>query len=499
MPRWIQAVLGLVLLTLLVLTVVVLTHWPYRRGTVAQSLQNSFDSQVSVASYRLKFFPGPGFVADGVTLRRHGAANVPPLATVVLLDATSSYATILFAPRRFQTIRIVGLHVQIPPAGTTDANSEGAKKKSTMVVEHLIADGAQLDIARADEKPLHFDIHRLRLDDVSTTRAIRFSTSLLEPLLRGEVQAEGKLGPFDTHDIGKTPVAATYKLAGLDLGDLHDLSGLVSSSGNFAGPLEHIAVEGSVEAPNFRFKQAHPIHLRTKFKAIVNGTNGDIALAPVVSRFDKTTVSSDGDIADQPKVASLNLQVEGGRIQDLLSIFVAQAPPMSGIVTLAAKAVLPSSKEPFIKRLRMEADFGIGGGRFTKPDMRYKVDAFSERASEEKPPKDDPNPPPVISNIKGHVILTNGIAKFTNLSFSVPGAAAVMNGTFSLLDKRINLVGDMHMENDVSHATTGMKSILLKPFIPFFKKKNKTSTIPMQVTGTYDHAVIGPRLMPKIL
>jgi hypothetical protein len=40
-------------------------------------------------------------------------------------------------------------------------------------------------------------------------------------------------------------------------------------------------------------------------------------------------------------------------------------------------------------------------------------------------------------------------------------------------------------------------SLARKPLIPFFKKKNKTSVMPIQVTGTWRHAVVGARLVPK--
>jgi hypothetical protein len=40
------------------------------------------------------------------------------------------------------------------------------------------------------------------------------------------------------------------------------------------------------------------------------------------------------------------------------------------------------------------------------------------------------------------------------------------------------------MQSDISHATTGFKSVLMKPLIPFFKMKNAGAVIPIAITGS---------------
>jgi len=170
---------------------------------------------------------------------------------------------------------------------------------------------------------------------------------------------------------------------------------------------------------------------------------------------------------------------------------------MSGVVNLASDATLPSSSVPFLKRLEMNGEFGMGG-RFTDPSTRHSIDAFSQRAREDKVPKDQPDPPAVVSNLKGHGTIKDGVARFSNLSFTVPGASARLSGTFNLLNERLNLTGDLQMEKDISHATTGIKAVLLEPVAPLFKKKNKTSVMGIQVTGTIQHPDVGPILVSKV-
>lgn len=81
--------------------------------------------------------------------------------------------------------------------------------------------------------------------------------------------------------------------------------------------------------------------------------------------------------------------------------------------------------------------------------------------------------PVVVTGLKGDVVLKDGVATFSPVSFGVPGAQADMKGTYSLLNKRVDLRGKMRMLATVSQASTGAKSIFLKVLDPFYKKKKK--------------------------
>jgi len=50
-------------------------------------------------------------------------------------------------------------------------------------------------------------------------------------------------------------------------------------------------------------------------------------------------------------------------------------------------------------------------------------------------------------------------------------------------DEAVHLTGNLKMDTDISHTSTGFKSLLLKPLAPFFKKKNAGAVIPIAVTG----------------
>ncbi len=62
-----------------------------------------------------------------------------------------------------------------------------------------------------------------------------------------------------------------------------------------------------------------------------------------------------------------------------------------------------------------------------------------------------------------------------------------MNGSFNLHDRTVHLLGNVTMESDISHVTSGYKSVLMKPLIPFFKKRNAGAVIPIAITGGPGH------------
>jgi hypothetical protein len=108
-----------------------------------------------------------------------------------------------------------------------------------------------------------------------------------------------------------------------------------------------------------------------------------------------------------------------------------------------------------------------------------------------KPKPDADTPENVVLNLKGHVELREGVAKFSELSFSVPGASARMDGTYNLLNEQIDFHGMLKTEAELSQETTGMKSTLLKPFDPLFKRKKAGAAVAVKMTGTYKNPQFG--------
>jgi hypothetical protein len=159
--------------------------------------------------------------------------------------------------------------------------------------------------------------------------------------------------------------------------------------------------------------------------------------------------------------------------------------PVNGIASFRGRVILPSGDEPFLRRVNLEADFGIENAHATNPKTQEQLNSASERA---RGHPDADHPENVMSDLKGHVVLKDGVATFSKFSFSVPGAFAAMHGTFNVVNERINLHGTLKLQAKITDTTGGFRGFLLKAISPFIKTKNKPQEpLPVAVTGTYDH------------
>jgi hypothetical protein len=234
------------------------------------------------------------------------------------------------------------------------------------------------------------------------------------------------------------------------------------------------------------------VKLVTQFDAYVDGTHGDTFLKRVDAHFGRTSLIVDGSVAGakngKGKIALLNLASRQGRIEDILGLFVkSPRAPMSGAIALKAKVEIPSGNEPFLRKVRLNGAFGIDEGTFTKAETQKNVNELSAGARGEK--MEDAET--VLTDLKGQVVLEGGIAKFSDLSFGVPGADARMYGTYDLVSEKIDLHGKMRVDTKISKTASGMKSFLLKAMDHFFKKKKKGEVVPVHITGVYEHPQFG--------
>ena len=463
-------------------------YWPFTRQAVIKSLQDASSSTVEIAHFHGTYFPFPGCVAEEVTFRRSSDPNTPPLMTVGKLTIQGSYPGLV--TRRVSQIRAENLHIIINIAASGTAQKSPSPSGTT--IDEIVANGATLEFTRSPgNPPLIFAIHQSTLRNVGTPRRLSFQVKFSNPEPPGEITASGRFGPWKTGDAGQTPVSGNYTFQNADLGTFHGIAGMLSSQGKFQGTLEHIGVQGSTDTPDFEVTSSgHSVKLETQFEAFVNAENGDVMLQQVNSNFNKTTVVSNGSVVGTPgskgKTATVDLQVSNGRIQDILRMFVtSDEAPMSGAVSLSAQTTIPPGAAPFLRKVELLGDFGVAGS--FKTETQQHVNQLSAASRGEN----DDNPATVLSDLKGHVVLRDGTATFSNLSFGVPGASAEMHGTYNLLTNGIDLHGILKMDTDLSKMEHGVKSLLLKTMDPFFTKKAGGSVVPFKITGTYKNPSFG--------
>ena len=80
-------------------------HWPYRYRNVDPLLQKIFASQIKIDHYHRTYFPNPGFVATGLTLRRNSALDLPPGGSARSLVVQGRWLDLLLLRNRVRSGR----------------------------------------------------------------------------------------------------------------------------------------------------------------------------------------------------------------------------------------------------------------------------------------------------------------------------------------------------------------------------------------------------------
>jgi hypothetical protein len=393
--RRVIAISAFVLLAIAATVISLLTaKWPFTRAAVIKQLEELGEGKVEIGTFRPTYFP-PGCVASNVSFNGRSTADSRRPITVKTMTVVGSYAGLFEFPKHIRLIRLDGMKVMEVPGGEL-----GKPSRSTeLVVDEIKADGAELDIAQngARTERLHFQVRSLSLQHVVAGKPFSFKGTVRLPEPPGEVRVGGTAGPWNDANPGQTPISGNFILENADLGAFKGIGGKLAGKGQFRGLMEHIEIMGTTSMPQFVVKSSnHGLPLTTNFHAFVDGTNGDVTLAPVDAMLGESIIHSVG-------------------------------------------------------KIQKEED-----------------------------------PTTTVSDLKGHVRLENGVATFSRLSLSVPGASAVLHGTFNIETEKIDLHGMLRTDVKLSKATTGFQSFLLKVMEFMKSKKKEGAVVPVKITGTYD-------------
>jgi hypothetical protein len=465
-------------------------HWPFTQASVVEGLREKFGSQVEIKSFRSNYFP-PRCVAEGVTFRRNTKPGVPPIATATRLTIEGSYPGFFEKPKHIARATVEGLRVFVSPAsekGGAQASGAGGSEQEVEIGE-IVADNSVLEFAfgAIGEKPMRFEIHKLKLNNVREGKPLAFHVALRNSLPPGEIRAEGEFGPLDTNNPEETPASGSYTFERADLGVFAGLGGTLYSSGRFEGKLNQLEVAGMTDTPDFNVSpNPHTVHLRTQFHAVVNGWNGDVSLKNVKAQLNSSTVIARGEIASKGGAAGKTVSLTGieneGNIKDWLELLAhSHHPKMTGAMKFRTIVYVPPGEQDFIKRVSLRGDFEIGQAEFTKPETQEQVNQLSRVAQGLKP---DDTTDDVFENMRGHVEMENEIANVSDLYFGVPGALAHMHGTYGIESDKIDLHGNLRVDQKLSKGTSGVKSVFLKVIEPWMKKKKTGEIVPVKITGT---------------
>jgi hypothetical protein len=482
------------------------TYWPYRYRMVEPTLEKVFASQIKMTHYHRTYWPHPGFVADGLTLRRNTAPDLPPVGSVKQVRVEGSWVDLLTFRNRIAVVYADGLHVVIPAVGSRasqedfPAGSSNDFEGPDTAVERFVMRDAVLDILRTEGGRYSFPIKQLVITNLQKNAAVGYSVEMATPQAVGKLVASGSFGPLVGGKLYQTPVSGRFRYDEVKLDGISDLHGVLTATGSFQGQLA--GIEGKTESSiaNFSVGDGKGVALTGSATGAVNALNGEILLHGVDVTVGRTVVHGTGQMVGAPKVADVDVSVANGRTQDLLRPFLQQPPPVVGPVRLHGHVHLAAAEqaESFLERFTMKGEFEIPKERLTDGAAEKSLTAFSERAQGVPDAKADAvaDEQDALSSLVGSVVIAKGVVHGTRLEFAVPGATIEGSGTFDLGSEKVDITGQLRMEADVSHATTGFKSFLLKPLAPFFRKKHAGAVVPVRVTGGPGHYTIAQNVVP---
>ena len=491
---WWASGCGLVLVLLLAVGLpVVNEHWPFRYKNVKPMLESVLASKLKIDKYHRTYFPRPGFVASGLTLTRDASPNGLPVGTAKDLIVEGSWIDLLLLRSRVQLVDIVGLKVVIPPQGSAaikanfPAGSSADFAGPTTAVETLHLRDAELDIQRVHGGEFVYPIHDLVIRNLEKGHAISYAVDMQNAMPSGRILSKGNFGPLNPKDLGGTPMSGSFTFAPVNLADIHGIGGTLAATGKFSGTLAATEVESKSNVPDFAVGKGQPTAMDVSMQATLNGMNGNVVLHRVDVKIGVSDIHAEGSIASAkgPKVTTLDVTVKKGRVQDVLRPFFKGKIPVAGAVSLHGHVRVDGSSgdEKFLQRLHVVGGFNVPQERLTDAATEQKLSDFSERAQGVKQDDDED----VLSSLSGDVTVQDGVLSASRITFDVGGAEANMNGTFNFKNRNVNLAGQVKMDTDITHVTTGFKSFLLKPLVPFTKKKSAGAVIPIAVTGGPGH------------
>jgi hypothetical protein len=508
--RWLIAIgvfaLGGLAALLITARMLAVRYQPYIREQAIDYLRHRFDSEVELAAlrvvmpktslFRMAMTRGRGVHArvegEGILMRHRGRRDIPPMFAMKRFSFEVDLGTVFDDTKVVPLVTLEGMEITIPPKGERPAYDAGGNSPATdmnieVMIKEVVISDAMLTILPKDKgkTSLQFDIHRLRLESAGKGVAMNYDAALTNAKPPGEILSNGHLGPWVADEPGNTPLEGQYNFDKADLGVFKGIAGILNSTGTFTGTLDSITARGKASVPDFRLKiSGNRVPLSTQFEALIDGTNGNTVLKPVVAKLGTTNFTTSGAIikheGHQFRTISLDVLMPKGNLKDLLRLALKGTPFMEGQIALKTKIDIPPLSGRVREKLQLAGNFEVTGGKFLRSRIQDKIDTLSRRGQGQ--PKNE-EIDEVISRMKGVFSLEDEVMTFHTLSFGVPGADVDLAGNYTF-DGPLDFHGTLKLKARVSQTMTGWKRWVLKPVDPFFAKNGAGTFLRIKVDGT---------------
>ncbi len=492
---------------------------PEARKRIIQALEERFDADVDLKSLQISLYPHPTAIGEGLSIHHKGWRDPHPLIYIRRFVAQADYNTIIAKDNHVDLVRLEGLEIHVPPRGRSSLvqgseqnhpiESSQPGNDSTrlrFLIQTVVADGTLLEIEPKIEgkQPLQFRIEKLTLHPVGPGHAMAFTAMLTNAKPPGLIESSGSFGPWQKDEPRATAVSGNYSFKNANLGVFKGISGILSSTGAYHGVLQYIDVNGTTDTPKFALKRGgEAVHLVTTFHSVVNGTDGDTILDPVDAHFLRSEFICRGDVVHNPgpngKTVNLDAVAKNARMEDILRLIAGKGKPfLTGAINFKSKILIPPGHEDVMDKLKLNGEFAVSSAEFTSPKVEQRLQGLSDRARGISAKNEENGPSTTVaSDFHGHFTMDRGKVSLSTLSFSVPGAAIKLSGTYDLRSEQMDMTGLFRMQATLSGTQSGIKHWVLKPFDRIFEKNGAGFEVPIKVGGTKDHPEIDAEIFHK--
>ena len=481
---------------------------PYIREQAIQYLRERFDSEVELASLQVHVPPDlplrlilsgwRGNLAQvegtNLSLRHRGRRDVPPMFALKHFSFEVDLGELRDTPKTVNRVMLDGLEIQVPPKGErphfgSQQEMSAAKTPSgSVVIEEVLVRNARLIILPRDKAkvPLRFDIHELRLESAGKDVAMKYTAVLTNPKPPGEIHSTGVFGPWAAGEPSDTPLGGEYRFDNADLGIFKGIAGILRSTGKFEGTLSSITARGEATVPDFRLKRAgNPVPLTTSFEVLVDGTNGNTELKPVVATLGSTHFTTTGFVVkhdgDMRKTILLKASMPAGNLRDVLMLAMKGSPIMGGTIKLNTTIGIPPLAEKVKEKLLLDGTFEVTNGKFLQSRIQEKIDALSHRGQGKTKNEEIDQ---AVHRMSGEFKMADESLTFRTLAFAIPGAVVNIGGLFDMATDTLDFHGAIMLDAKVSETQTGWKRWVLKPVDPLFSKRGAGTFLHIKIVGS---------------
>ena len=208
---------------------------------------------------------------------------------------------------RVRQVDLTGLHLVIPAAGSAANKKDFPPGSSSSfsgpetLVDQLRIHDSTLDVVRAEGGTYSFPIRMLTIGNLQKGRVLSYAVDMTNARPRGHIFSVGSFGPLNPENLGATPLSGHFKFENVDLHDIGDIGGTLSSEGSFQGTLARFQAEASTFTADFTVDGGKPTPVTTSAHCTISALSGDVVLDAIDAKFESTAVRFQGGVTALPR------------------------------------------------------------------------------------------------------------------------------------------------------------------------------------------------------